>query len=113
MGLGLAAMPAAAVDVNSATAQQLESISGIGPRTAEIIVQERDRAGAFESFDDLAERVRGIGPKKAKALQAAGLTVGEDEGVKATAAPAQAGKGASPAGDAAQSVKAQPAAKNR
>ena len=74
-GMALAAATASAVDVNSATAQQLESVSGIGPSTARTIVQERERAGAFESLDDLAERVRGIGPKKAKALQAAGLTV--------------------------------------
>ena len=73
-GMALAAATASAVDVNSATAQQLESVSGIGPSTARTIVQERERAGAFESLDDLAERVRGIGPKKAKALQAAGLT---------------------------------------
>ena len=73
--MALAATAASAVDVNSATAQQLESVSGIGPSTARTIVQERERAGAFESLDDLAERVRGIGPKKAKALQAAGLTV--------------------------------------
>lgn len=81
-GLGLAASPAQAVDVNQASVQQLEGVRGIGPRTAEIIVQERERGGKFESLDDLAERVRGIGAKKAQALEAAGLQVG-----KAAAAP--------------------------
>ncbi|MDT4827491.1 comE: comEA protein [compost metagenome] len=76
-GLGLAASPAYAVDLNQASAQQLEGVRGIGPRTAEIIVRERERGGKFESLDDLAERVRGIGAKKAQALQAAGLQVGE------------------------------------
>jgi competence protein ComEA len=75
-GLGVAAPPANALDVNQASAQQLEGIRGIGPRTAEIIVGERERGGKFESFEDLAERVRGIGLKKAQALESAGLLVG-------------------------------------
>ena len=95
--MALAATAASAVDVNSATAQQLESVSGIGPSTARTIVQERERAGAFESLDDLAERVRGIGPK-AKALQAAGLTVGGADGAAQNAAQGAA----TPAGRAAR-----------
>ena len=87
-GLGVAAPTAQAVDVNQATASQLESVRGIGPRTAEIIVRERERGGAFASLDDLSERVRGIGPKKAQALQAAGLTISGKAG--AAAAPAAA-----------------------
>ena len=112
--MALAATAASAVDVNSATAQQLESVSGIGPSTARTIVQERERAGAFESLDDLAERVRGIGPK-AKALQAAGLTVGGADGAAQNAAQGAAtpaGKGGAPAG-AAQSAKGGSAAKAR
>ncbi len=76
LAAGLAQAPAHALDVNGATVQQLEGIRGIGPRTAEIIVRERDRAGKFDSLQDLAERVRGISQKKAEALEAAGLTVG-------------------------------------
>ena len=74
LAAGLVSAPAHAVDVNGATAQQLEGIRGIGPRTAETIVRERDRGGKFESLQDLAERVRGISAKKAQALEAAGLT---------------------------------------
>lgn len=88
-GLGVAAPPANALDVNQASAQQLEGIRGIGPRTAEIIVGERERGGKFESFEDLAERVRGIGLKKAQALESAGLQVGPG-----AAASAGAGAGA-------------------
>ncbi|HAP26256.1 MAG TPA: DUF655 domain-containing protein, partial [Achromobacter sp.] len=80
-GLGVAAPPAHAVDINQATAAQLEGVRGIGPRTAEIIVRERERGGGFESLDDLTERVRGIGQKKAQALQAAGLTIGAADAV--------------------------------
>ncbi|EGP45047.1 ComEA family DNA-binding protein, partial [Achromobacter insuavis] len=84
LAAGVAHAPAQALDLNDATAQQLEAIRGIGPRTAQTIVSERERAGKFESLQDLADRVRGISPKKAEALGAAGLTVGD--GPKATGA---------------------------
>lgn len=65
----------ALVNVNIATNAELQTVKGIGPKTAQIIIQERERTGPFESFQDFAERIRGIGPKKAQALRAAGLTV--------------------------------------
>jgi competence protein ComEA len=49
------------INVNTATAQELEVLPGIGPTLAAAIVQERDRNGAFRSIDDL-NRVPGIGP---------------------------------------------------
>src|SRR5690606_7842324 len=67
---------AAAVDVNLATADQLRSVRGIGPKTAEVIVEERTRGGRYESFEDLSDRVKGIGPKKAASLKASGLKLG-------------------------------------
>lgn len=67
---------AVAIDVNVATQSQLVSVRGIGPRTAQIIIDERRRAGPFESFEDLSDRVKGIGPSKASRLREAGLTVG-------------------------------------
>lgn len=84
-----------AVDINTATPQQLQEIKGIGPKTAGIIIEERERGGRFESFADISERVKGIGPKKASSLQAAGLTVG-DSG-------ADEGKAGNPAGRTAAS----------
>ncbi|MDX3907548.1 MAG: helix-hairpin-helix domain-containing protein [Pigmentiphaga sp.] len=75
-GLGLGALASAqAVDVNTATQGQMESIRGIGPKTAATIVQERRQGGPFLSFDDLAERVRGLGSKRLQSLRAAGLTL--------------------------------------
>jgi len=64
-----------AVDVNQATQEQLQAINGIGPKTAQSIIEERERAGRFASFADLSERVKGIGSKRAQALQAAGLEI--------------------------------------
>ena len=55
--------PSGPVDVNRASAGELESLPGVGPATAAAIVDERDRNGPFSSFDDL-ERVPGIGPAK-------------------------------------------------
>lgn len=64
-----------AVDVNAADVSQLEGIKGIGPKTARTIIEERARGGRYESFDDLSDRVKGIGPAKVASLRSAGLTV--------------------------------------
>lgn len=76
-GLSLGAPSVAyGLDVNTATETQLEGIRGIGPKTASLIVKERQQRGQFSSFEDFAGRVRGIGPKRAERLAAQGLTVG-------------------------------------
>lgn len=76
-----------AVDLNSASQVELQQVKGIGPKTAQIIIEERKRAGTYQSFSDLSDRVQGIGPKKAQALQASGLTIGKDNAaIKPTAA---------------------------
>ncbi len=48
------------IDVNTASVQELETLTGIGPALALEIVKEREENGAFESFEDLL-RVKGIG----------------------------------------------------
>ena len=75
-------MPAAvlAVDINTATAEQLLEVKGIGPKMARVIIEERERGGGFASLEDVSDRVKGIGPKKAAAMQASGLTVGAAKG---------------------------------
>lgn len=71
----VAAAPSQALDVNTASVRQLESLRGIGPRTAKMIVHERSRAGAFDSMEDLSDRVRGLGERRVSALRQAGLEV--------------------------------------
>ncbi len=71
----VAVTPSQALDVNTASVRQLESLRGIGPRTAKMIVHERSRAGAFESMEDLSDRVRGLGERRVSALRQAGLEV--------------------------------------
>lgn len=56
------------VNVNTASAHELEALPGIGPATAAAIVDDRTRNGPFASVDDL-ERVAGIGPAKLAALR--------------------------------------------
>lgn len=56
------------VDVNRATAIELDELPGVGPATASAIVTERERNGPFLGVDDL-ERVPGIGPAKLAGLR--------------------------------------------
>ena len=52
--------PAGPIDLNTATATDLETLPGIGPTLADAIVREREKLGGFKSVDDL-KQVRGIG----------------------------------------------------
>jgi competence protein ComEA len=69
-GAGAAgAGPSAPINLNSATAEQLDTLDGVGPATAQKILDYRTQHGGFASVDDLAQ-VSGIGPKKLEALKA-------------------------------------------
>jgi competence protein ComEA len=57
-----------AIDVDLASAAQLESLPGIGPALARRIAASRDSSGPFGSLDELQSRVRGVGPALAKRL---------------------------------------------
>ena len=56
------AAPSAPLNLNTATAAQLESLPGIGGRTAALIVEYRQKNGAFKKVEDLMN-VRGVGEK--------------------------------------------------
>lgn len=58
---GQASMPL--VNVNKATAGELDAIRGVGPALADRIVKFREQNGAFKSVDDLT-KVRGISGSK-------------------------------------------------
>ena len=56
------------VNINTATAEEFETLKGIGAATAEKIVADREANGPFSSIDDLT-RVSGIGEKKLAAMR--------------------------------------------
>jgi competence protein ComEA len=60
--------PQAPVSLNTATAEQLDTLDGVGPATASKILEYRRQHGGFRSIDDLGE-IPGIGPKRLAALR--------------------------------------------
>jgi comEA protein len=84
--------PLKPINLNSATSEELQLVPGIGPATADKILQMRKSYGPFKNVDDLLA-IRGIGKKRLEKMRKY-LT---------------AGKLASPARPAATSNSAQPA----
>jgi competence protein ComEA len=72
--LALASHAWAAVDINTASSADLDSIKGIGPSTLAKIVAERKTA-TFKDWSDVIARISGIGPKRAEQMSNNGLTV--------------------------------------
>lgn len=54
--------PAGLLDLNRASAEELDALPGIGPVLARRIVEQRQRIGGFRAAEDLRS-VRGIGPR--------------------------------------------------
>ncbi len=74
---GLLAFPAfAAVNVNTATLSELESVKGLGPAKAKAIIAYRETNGNFKSLDDL-NNVKGFGQATIDKLKEE-LTVGSE-----------------------------------
>lgn len=66
---GSATSAAGIVDINSATLADLDALPGVGPSTAQAIIDYRVTNGPYASVDDLLN-VRGIGPSKLAAMRA-------------------------------------------
>jgi len=77
----------AAVDVNKASAAELDSIKGIGPGISTKILDERKK-GNFKDWNDFIERVKGVGEGNAAKFSAEGMTVGGASFKGVAAAPA-------------------------
>lgn len=55
------------INLNDASAEQLQMLDGVGPATASAIVEYREANGGFESVNEL-KSVKGIGDKKMQSL---------------------------------------------
>ena len=83
IGLAFCAMNAiAAVNVNTATQAQLETLNGIGPAKAKAIIDYRTKNGAFKTVEEL-DKVPGIGQGVLAKIKADVAVSGETT-VKAT-----------------------------
>jgi competence ComEA-like helix-hairpin-helix protein len=80
--------PAKPVNINVATSEELQQVPGIGPATAEKILQMRKSYGAFKSVDDLLA-IRGLGAKRLEKMRKY-LTVGRLAAARGGALPAKA-----------------------
>jgi competence protein ComEA len=67
-GVGVAGSVGGRVHLNSATLEQLDALPGIGPVTAQKILDYRAEHGAFSSVDEL-DAVPGIGPARMEQLR--------------------------------------------
>ncbi len=77
--------PLKPVNINTANSEELQQVPGIGPATAQKILQMRKSYGAFKSVDDLLA-IRGLGQKRLDKMRKY-LTVGKAVAPK-TAQPA-------------------------
>ncbi len=76
VGLGLVwAGASLALDANTATGDELQTLRGVGPALSARIVEAR-RAQPFTDLEDLKARVRGIGDANLRRMREAGLRVG-------------------------------------
>lgn len=110
-----ASVALAAVNVNTATKEQLDALKGIGPTKAQAIIDYRTKNGPFKSIDDL-EKVPGIGPATLKEIRGdvtlTGATTGPaasaEQKKNASAATGSDPKGAPKKDDAKATAKSEP-----
>lgn len=72
---GIDLVVAGLIDLNRASLEELDQLPGIGPVTAQAIVEHRTTHGPFRSVDELVD-VKGVGPATLEKIRAL-ITVGD------------------------------------
>lgn len=78
--------PSRPIDINVANVKELEELPGVGPTTAQAIIDTREKSGKFKRVEDLLV-IHGISPTKLDRMRAY-VTVGPAAKPAATTAPA-------------------------
>jgi competence protein ComEA len=76
MCFALSGLAVAAVNINTATKEELTTLKGVGEKRAQDIIDYRTKNGNFKSVDDL-EKVPGIGPGLMKQIRPQVTTTGK------------------------------------
>ena len=76
MWFAICGVAMAAVNINTATKEELTSLKGIGDKRAQDIIDYRTKNGPFKSVDDLG-KVPGIGPGTMKQIRSELTTTGK------------------------------------
>ena len=66
--MAFAGLASAVVDLNTATAAELDALKGVGPAKAKAIIDYREKNGPFKSVDEL-DKVKGFGMKTVEKLR--------------------------------------------
>ena len=61
-------LPAKPIDLNAASVKELQQLPGVGPVTAQRIIEMREKSGRFRRVEDLLA-IRGISQKKLEAVK--------------------------------------------
>ncbi len=77
LAMPLRGQGAGQIDLNTATMAELQGLPSVGPKTAERIVEYREKHGTFHNVDELVN-VKGIGMKKLERIRSM-VTVGEED----------------------------------
>ena len=72
--LVISSIAIAAVNINTATLEQLEALPGIGPVKGQAIIDYRKANGPFKSIDDL-KNVKGIGDATLDKIKQSGVSL--------------------------------------
>ena len=84
LGLVVPGFALAAINLNTATKDELVALPGVGPAKAQAIVDYRKAHGAFKSVEELKD-VKGIGAKRYEKIKGELAVTGPNTGVKTLA----------------------------